>query len=106
VHRLAPAGLDEVVYPSFAGPERIDWVDYKKRLAQADIGAFARAALERANGHTLWYVSAPGYITHVGTCEALSNALAGTRQRIQRTVSDPEIFEKPALQMFPARRGD
>jgi hypothetical protein len=105
VHRLAPAGLDEVVYPSFAGPERIDWVDYKKRLAEADAGAFARAALERARGHTLWYVSAPGYITHVGTCEALSNELAGRRTRIQRTVSDPIIFEKPQLQMFPARRG-
>jgi mannosyltransferase len=105
VHRLAPAGLDEVVYPSFAGPERIDWVDYKKRLAKADVNAFARAALERARGHTLWYVSAPGYVTHVGTCEALSNDLAGTRERIQRTVSDPDTFEKPALQMFPARHG-
>jgi 4-amino-4-deoxy-L-arabinose transferase-like glycosyltransferase len=104
VHRLAPSGLDQVVYPSFAGPERIDWVDYKKRLAQANVGAFARAALERARGHTLWYVSAPGYITHVGTCEALSDALAGDRERIQRTESDPLVFEKPALQMFPARR--
>jgi hypothetical protein len=105
VHRLAPGGLDEVVYPSFAGPERIDWVDYKKRLARADPVAFARAALERARGHTLWYVSAPGYLTHVGTCEALSNEFAGTRERIQRTESDPNIFEKPQLQMFPARRG-
>lgn len=105
VHRLAPKGLDEVVYPSFAGPERIDWVDYKQRLAKADVNTFARAALERARGHTLWYVWAPGYITHVGTCEGLSNAFAGTRQRVQRTESDPLIFEKPALQMFPARNG-
>jgi mannosyltransferase len=104
VHRLAPTGLDQVVYPSFAGPERIDWVDYKKRLAAADPNAFARAALARAGDHTLWYVSAPGYITHVGTCEALSNALAEARARIQKTESDPVIFEKPALQMFPARR--
>jgi 4-amino-4-deoxy-L-arabinose transferase-like glycosyltransferase len=105
VHRLAPAGLDEVVYPSFAGPERIDWVDYKKRLAQADTGTFARAALERARGRTLWYVSAPGYITHRGTCEALSNDLAAARRSVERTVSDPNIFEKPQLQMFPARNG-
>jgi 4-amino-4-deoxy-L-arabinose transferase-like glycosyltransferase len=105
VHRLAPSGLDEVVYPSFAGPERIDWVDYKKRLARADVATFARAALERARGRTLWYVSAPGYITHVGTCEALSNELADTRERVQRTESDPNVFEKPALQMFPPRNG-
>jgi 4-amino-4-deoxy-L-arabinose transferase-like glycosyltransferase len=105
VNRLAPSGLDQFVYPSFAGPERIDWVDYKKRLAQADIGAFARTTLERARGHTLWYVSAPGYLTHVGTCEALSNEFANKRERVQRTVSDPNVFEKPALQMFPAHAG-
>jgi uncharacterized membrane protein len=105
VHRLAPAGLDQVVYPSFAGPERVDWVDYKQRLARADVTTFARAALERARGHTLWYVSAPGYITHVGTCEELSDVFAGARERVQRTQSDPLIFEKPALQMFRARRG-
>jgi mannosyltransferase len=105
VHRLAPPGLDQVVYPSFAGPERIDWVDYKKRLAQVNIAQFAQAALERARGRTLWYVSAPGYITHKGTCEALSNEFAGARERIQRTESNPDIFEIPQLQMFPARRG-
>jgi hypothetical protein len=105
VHRLAPAGLDEVVYPSFAGPERIDWVDYKKRLAHANVDAFARAALERARGRTLWYVSAPGYITHVGTCEALSAQFSAERDGVQRTVSNPNIFEKPELQMFPAHNG-
>jgi mannosyltransferase len=102
VHRLAPHGLDEVVYPSFAGPERIDWVDYKKRLAAANPATFARAALARAGSHTLWYVSAPGYITHIGTCEALSDDFAAARTRLQRTLSKDKIFEKPALQMFPA----
>ncbi len=102
VHRLLPPGLDEVVYPSFAGPERVDWVDYKKRLAAANPATFARAALARAGSHTLWYVSAPGYITHVGTCEAISDAFAAARMRLQRTLPDATIFEKPALQMFPA----
>jgi mannosyltransferase len=102
VHRLAPGGLDEVVYPSFAGPERIDWVDYKQRLAAANPPTFARAALARAGSHTLWYVSAPGYITHTGTCETLSNDLAAARTRLQRSLSNDKIFEKSALQMFPA----
>jgi len=102
VHRLTPSGLDEVVYPSFAGPQRVDWVDYKKRLAAADPAAFAREALARAGSHTLWYVSAPGYTTHAGTCEGLSNDFAAARSRLQRTLSDNTIFEKPALQMFPA----
>ena len=49
-------------------------------------------------------MSAPGYITHVGTCEALSDDFAAARTRVQRTLSDEKIFEKPALQMFPAPR--
>jgi mannosyltransferase len=102
VHRLVQPGLDEVVYPNFARPDFVDWVDYKKRLAAAEPSAFARAALERAGAHTLWFVSAPGYITHVGTCETLSDDLAAARTRVQRTLSDNKIFEKPALQMFPA----
>jgi len=102
VHRLTQSGLDQVVYPSFASPERVDWVDYKKRLAAANPAAFAREALARAGSHTLWYVSAPGYTTHLGTCEALSDAFAAARSRLQRTLSDNTIFEKPALQMFPA----
>jgi mannosyltransferase len=102
VHRLVQPALDEVVYPSFAGPERVDWVDYKKRLAAADPARFARAALARAGAHTLWYVSAPGYITHVGICEGISGDFAAARPRVQRTVSDDKIFEEPQLQMFPA----
>jgi len=102
VDRLVPRGLDEVVYPSFAKPALIDWVDYKKRLAAADPAAFARAALARAGAHTLWYVSAPGYITHAGICEALSTDFGKARTEIQRTLSQDKIFEKPSLQMFPA----
>ncbi|HEV7525692.1 MAG TPA: glycosyltransferase family 39 protein [Acidimicrobiia bacterium] len=102
VHRLVQPGLDEVVYPTFARPGLVDWVDYKKRLAAAHPASFAAAALSRAGAHNLWYVSAPGYVTHVGICEALSDAFAAARTRIQRTLSDDKIFEKPALQMFPA----
>jgi len=101
VHRLVQPGLTEAVYPTFASPAFVDWVDYKQRLAAADPKAFARVALARAGSHTVWYVSAPGYITHVGTCEALSDDLATARNRIQRTLSADKIFEKPALQMFP-----
>ena len=84
------------------GRSAIDWVDYKKRLAAADPAAFAQAALARAGSHTLWYVSAPGYITHVGICEGLSDDFAAARHAVQRTLSDDKIFEKPELQMFPA----
>jgi hypothetical protein len=102
VHRLVQKGLDEVVYPTFARPDLVDWVDYKKRLAKASPPVFAQEALKRAGDHTIWYVTAPGYITHVGVCEEISNAFAAARPRLQRTLSDEKIFEKPSLQMFPA----
>ena len=105
VHRLLPSdlGLVEVTFPNFDGPERVDWVDYKANIARADVNAFAAEALRRAEGHQLFYVTAPGYITHPGTCEALAAALGQSRSARQITVSDEEIFEKPALQVFTAR---
>ncbi len=103
VARLAPNDLDQFVYPTFAPPQFINWVDYKKTLAKANLNDFAQKALARAQGHTLWYVNAPGYTTHKGTCDALSDAFASARTREQRTFSNASIFEKPALQEFPAR---
>jgi hypothetical protein len=102
IHRLGPAGLDEIVFPSAAGPERVDWVDYKKRLKRADVRAFARAALARAGSRTLWYVDAPGYQTHKTVCETLKDTFAATRRRVPRTQPDPKIFEKSGLEEFPA----
>ncbi len=102
VARLAPDNLDQFVYPTFAAPQFINWVDYKKTLAHANLADFAQKTLKRAEGHTLWYVNAPGYTTHKGTCDALSDAFAAARTREQRTFSDASIFEKPALQEFPA----
>ncbi len=103
VHRLAPAGLDEVTYPRFLTPVRIDWVDYKKRLAHVDQAKFVRDALARADGRTIWYVSAPGYTTHTGVCEALNDDFARARTKVTRTLPDPKIFEKPALTQFVAK---
>lgn len=101
-HRLAPKGLDEMTYPLLRRPELVDWVDYKKVLARHRPADVAREVLARAGSHTIWYVSAPGYQTHVATCEELSDALAAARTRTIRVVSDPQIFEKPGLQEFRA----
>ena len=39
--RVMPPGLDQVVFPDFSGPERVDWVDYADRIEAADPAAFA-----------------------------------------------------------------
>ena len=70
VHRLAPPGLDEVTYPRLRRPALVDWVDYKKVLAEHKPAAVAQEVLARAGSRTIWYVSAPGYRTHVATCDA------------------------------------
>jgi hypothetical protein len=102
VHRLAPAGLDERVYPSLEGPERIDWVDYKARVAEADPGAFAQRILDDAQARTIWLVSAPGYATHPTVCQTLGDAFAAARSRAVEVAARPDVFEKQQLEIFPA----
>jgi mannosyltransferase len=102
VHRLAPKDLDEVTYPLLRPPELVDWVDYKKVLRRHQPFAVAREVLARAGSRTIWYVSAPGYQTHLGTCDALSEALAQARPFTLRVASDPDTFEKPGLEEFAA----
>ena len=44
------------------GPERVDWVDYKKVIARTDVDTFAQEVLARLPaGHTLWLVWRDGY---------------------------------------------
>jgi uncharacterized membrane protein len=100
VHRLAPKGLEEFVFPSGAAPDRVDWVDYKKRLERVDVRAFAQDALRRAEGRTLWLVRAPGYLTHKALCETLSGEFERARQRVPRTQPKNEVFEKPLIEEF------
>ena len=83
------------------GPRSIDWVDYKKRLAAADRPRSPVRALARAGSHTLWYVSAPGYITHVGTCEALSADFAKARAGVQRTLSEGQDLREAGAPDVP-----
>src|SRR4051812_20982434 len=104
VRRIAPAGLDQVTYPTFGSPEFVDWVDYQAKLNRADPVAFAKAALARANGKTLWLVSSPGYITHPVACQTLSTVFAQARARDIRISPDERLFEHPGLQQFPAVR--
>ena len=71
VHRLVQPGLDEMTYPLLRPPALVDWVDYKAVLRRHKPAVVAQEVLARAGSHTIWYVSAPGYQTHVGTCDAV-----------------------------------
>src|SRR5581483_4287237 len=45
VTRLAPPGLHERAVPSYGSPDRVDWVDYKKRNTTANGAAIADRAV-------------------------------------------------------------
>jgi len=96
-------GLDEVTYPSFGSPKFVDWVDYKKRLAEQDPNVFAREALARAGAHTIWLVTSQGYLTHPVVCTTLSTLFASRRPRALLVAPNDRIFEHPGLQRFSAR---
>ncbi|MCU1498684.1 MAG: hypothetical protein JWM47_2637 [Acidimicrobiales bacterium] len=92
--RLLGPGFDQVTYPAFRAPERVDWVDYKARLAQADPEDFATRVLARAEGHRIFFVYSLAYRTHTEVCPKILEALA--KERIPDTLSQPSDAYEPA----------
>jgi hypothetical protein len=77
LHRLlAVPDLTELTFPRATGPERVNWVDYKKVIASTDVEQFAQQMLDRLppNG-TLWLVWRDGYPGLGGACGFLSSWL-------------------------------
>ena len=96
------AGLDEVMYPSFAGPERVDWVDYKKRLAAGRPRRVRPGRARPRPARTRSGTSARRATSRTWACARGSPTTSRPcAPRVQRTLSDDKIFEKPELQMFP-----
>jgi mannosyltransferase len=110
--QLGPAGsretrddLDQVVYPTFAPPERIDWVDYAARHQTADPSAFASAAIERAGSDAAVFLVWNGSYRGVDeACEALVTALVSLRPAAEVIVpaGAGEYFEFSSVVYFPA----
>ncbi len=92
-----------VVFPTFDGPERIDWVDYAERNESADVAAFVDEALERAGDGDLWLVWSASYRTLESACPGLVGALRQQRSGFE-VVPDggTAFFEHAALWRFPA----
>ena len=66
---LQVPSVDEMTFPRAIGPQRVDWVDYRKVIAATDVERFAQEALARlTTGHTLWLVWRDGYPALGGDC--------------------------------------
>jgi len=106
VHRLLPSSVEQVTYPSFGSPDRVDWREYAQRSERADPKAFAAGVTDRAgasHAHSVWLVTSGSYKTFEGQCEALTNELsirlgAGT---VAVQEDGDAFFEHAALIQFP-----
>jgi 4-amino-4-deoxy-L-arabinose transferase-like glycosyltransferase len=97
---LEGRGLRQVTFPDLARPERINWVDYRDRIAAADPAAFARKVIRRAGDATIYYVAAPGYNNVAGKCEAIAAALGAARTGNVRVLPNLDIFEPQGLTVY------
>jgi uncharacterized membrane protein len=79
----------------------VDWVNYTDRVASRSPVKIAQNVLAKAGDHTVWFVSAPGYITHAGRCDEIAFRLGRQRNRVARVLPPEELFEKHALDEFP-----
>jgi hypothetical protein len=103
VSRLLPARphLEQLVFPTSAPPEFVDWVDYEERNRAASPDEFAQEVLRRANGTTIWYVWSGNYRTFDGKCEQVLSQLIAARPGNEPLVfPDDEIYEFMGLNRF------
>lgn len=101
--RAMPSDLDQVVFPDFSSPERVDWVDYVDRHAAADPTEFATTAVERAGGRGVFLVWNGEYRGLEGKCEGVLDGLSALRGGGQVLVPDggADYFEHAQLVWFP-----
>ena len=85
VWRLLAGDVEQVVYPTFGDPRRVDWVDYADRQRAADPAAFARRLSDLAGRSPLFVLAATEYRTFEGQCEELLASLTTLR-------GEPEIL--------------
>ncbi|HLI53555.1 MAG TPA: glycosyltransferase family 39 protein [Acidimicrobiales bacterium] len=73
---LTVPGVQQITFPRAIGPERVDWVDYKKVIASTDVSQFAQDAIDRLPaGRTLWLVWNNDYAGFGGDCGYLKSWL-------------------------------
>ncbi|MCU1345592.1 MAG: hypothetical protein JWL70_1858 [Acidimicrobiia bacterium] len=96
--RLLPKSVNQVTFPGFHSPERVNWVDYQEQIDATDTFYFALAAIQRAGAGDVWLITAPDYIMVSGTCSRLQGDLQTLRPH-HRLVVGPSgaYFEQASL---------
>lgn len=97
--------LRQETYPDGAAPQRVNWVDYRERIARRDPEAYARDVLRRAGpGATIWFVNSSAFRHFGSRCDAIGATLAAERAPTLRVVPDfDNIVEHMGLTQYAAR---
>jgi hypothetical protein len=82
------ASLTQGTFPDWADPERVDWVDYRRRHRRASAVEFADEAIRRAGTGAVWLVWSPLYPPTEPSCVVLRAALGAERPGGQEIVRD------------------
>jgi mannosyltransferase len=102
VSRLAPSGLDLVVYPDLRPADRVDWTDYAERNAAGNPAATAAELDARAGRGAIWVVTGRGFrVPSDAACRELRGALAALRgEPVQVVERRPGVGEGMRVHRF------
>ncbi|MGF7235107.1 MAG: glycosyltransferase family 39 protein [Frankia sp.] len=105
--RTIPSWLKVHVVPTYAGPDRVDWVDYEKRNSRANANAIvARTLAEAGPGHQVFFAGSAAYRTYETLCTAVETGLLTKRPhytQVMRQADPDQSFENFILADFRPR---
>jgi hypothetical protein len=100
--RLITVPVQQLTFPRLDGPQRINWVDYRKTIHAANVEQFAQQILRLAAGHDIWFVQNPNYAGMERKCTTLMNWLSANRNSQLWVADRPGIsLENESLTRFP-----
>jgi 4-amino-4-deoxy-L-arabinose transferase-like glycosyltransferase len=107
VSRLAPPGLDLVVYPDLRSADRVDWTDYAQRVNGVSPVSVASAVLQRAGSHGIWVAWSDVYrVPSAARCRSLVESIAAVRGEPRLVFGKrPQVLENERLLYFPLPAG-
>jgi hypothetical protein len=101
--RLTHTGVRQVVFPTFAGPHVVDWVDYRERIRDANPQRFAREVSAMAGPHRVWLVWSLQVKPLANECSGVIDNLVALRGIPRQLVRrDPSYNETMSLNEYGA----
>lgn len=99
--RLLQTGARQVVFPNFAGPTVVDWVDYRARIRAANPQRFARDVSAIAGDHRVWLVWSLQVKPLTNDCSGVIDNLVALRGIPRQPVRrDPAYNETMSLNEY------